>query len=392
MAYFFVYAAISDSLPSLIAALAPRYMTKISFIIPSRNKKRMLRKIERVIALHGLELPLEIIILDDCPDDESLRIAQELSSKHAEVSVLEHGEHHGKVSALHRALGLATGDLIGILDADMEYNPVEYHEMLKPCLESTADLVLGTCRPRSGFGRVLYLWHQWTDRLLVFGSSLCSSLEGSRLKPRDANCVLFSRDVIRQVEQTLEEGISGAREMALKAVQSRVRAYEHALAWPSCSRQCDDMTKTVGLSRFMRIAPLQMRMLLFLFVLLNVFFFSACMTVGIGLPQSLIAAYTLGNSVNLGLCAAVFSRREGRRARSVELAVYLLLLSALGVLDYLLTYGFMLIGMAPFFAKLLAALLVAVLSLALRWRMELPANGNGSNFTKLTISADSSSE
>ena len=87
--------------------------------------------VDKVLALRSLHLDIEIIIVDDCSLDDSRYIAQKLASEHDEIRLLQHSINRGKGAALRTGFLSATGDLIGIQDADMEYDPRDYLKMIQ---------------------------------------------------------------------------------------------------------------------------------------------------------------------------------------------------------------------------------------------------------------------
>ena len=100
-------------------------------------------------------MQLEIIIVDDCSTDRSLEIARKLESRYTEIKVLHHEVNRGKGAALHTGFQHATGDFVGIQDADLEYEPLEYRKLLVPLLENEADVVFGSRYLRPDARKVL---------------------------------------------------------------------------------------------------------------------------------------------------------------------------------------------------------------------------------------------
>ena len=118
---------------------------KLSLIIPCYNESDTLPLIvDKVLALQSLHLDIEIIIVDDCSLDDSRSIAQKLASEHDEIRLLQHSINRGKGAALRTGFLSATGDLIGIQDADMEYDPRDYLKMIQIADEMDADVVFGS--------------------------------------------------------------------------------------------------------------------------------------------------------------------------------------------------------------------------------------------------------
>src|SRR5210317_2079399 len=112
----------------------------LSLVVPCFNEESTLDLcVERVLGLRSDQLKLEIIIVDDCSTDQSLKIAHSLQDKHPEVIVLRQEANLGKGAALRAGFARATGDFVGVQDADLEYEPLEYLKLLEPLLMNKAD-------------------------------------------------------------------------------------------------------------------------------------------------------------------------------------------------------------------------------------------------------------
>jgi len=116
---------------------------KLSVVIPAFNERRTICEIVgRVRSIH-LPLDLEIIIVDDCSTDGTRSILEELG-KLPDARIVLHQKNRGKGAALRTGFRLATGDMILVQDADLEYDPDDYPKLLQPILDGRADVVYGS--------------------------------------------------------------------------------------------------------------------------------------------------------------------------------------------------------------------------------------------------------
>ncbi|MBF0614748.1 MAG: glycosyltransferase family 2 protein [Magnetococcales bacterium] len=172
-------------------------LQKLSVVVPCFNERHTLPRIlERILQAPTSGLALEIVLVDDGSSDGSQAIARELATRHPQIRFLEHATNQGKGAALRTGLQAATGDIVLIQDADLEYDPLEYPKLLKPIVEGNADVVYGS-RFRGGEEvRVLYFWHMMGNRILTFCSNLLTNLT---LTDMETCYKVFRRPVIDQI-------------------------------------------------------------------------------------------------------------------------------------------------------------------------------------------------
>jgi glycosyltransferase involved in cell wall biosynthesis len=155
---------------------------RLSIIIPAYNEHEYINEIlARVRAVPLPDLEKEIIVVDDYSTDGTREILTNQAV--AGERVLFHDKNHGKGAAIRTGLAEATGDIILIQDADLEYDPSDYPNLLKPILDGDADVVYGS-RFKGGAGaqRVLYYWHSIGNNMLTAFSNMLSGLNMSDME------------------------------------------------------------------------------------------------------------------------------------------------------------------------------------------------------------------
>ena len=170
----------------------------LTIVIPLFNEAATLARIvERVLSADTLGLNVDIILVDDGSRDGSPQIASEIVETEPRVSLLTHARNRGKGAAVRTGFEAATGDIVLIQDADLEYDPVDYPKLLGPFLEDDADVVYGT-RLRGGeLMRLIYFWHSVGNRLLTLFSNMFTGLNFSDME----TCYkVFRREVLSQIQ------------------------------------------------------------------------------------------------------------------------------------------------------------------------------------------------
>jgi glycosyltransferase involved in cell wall biosynthesis len=162
---------------------------KLSVVIPVYNEKRWVG--ELVSRVQAVPVPKEIILVNDCSTDGTREILEEIKNETSCI-VLHHEINQGKGAALRTGFQAATGDVIVVQDADLEYDPAEYPRLLQPIIEGRADVVYGT-RLKGDGQRVLHFWHYMINKGLTLFSNFFTNLNFSDME----TCYkVFRREVL----------------------------------------------------------------------------------------------------------------------------------------------------------------------------------------------------
>lgn len=154
--------------------------TKLSIVIPVYNEgptiHLILNKIKEVELPNGIEK--ELILVNDCSTDNTVESIEKYRTENPELNIqfYQHEVNKGKGAALHTGISKATGEYLVIQDADLEYDPQEYHILLKPILRGEADVVYGSRFMGGNPHRILFFWHTIGNKFLTFLSNMLSNL------------------------------------------------------------------------------------------------------------------------------------------------------------------------------------------------------------------------
>src|SRR5207248_11590713 len=144
-----------------------------SVVIPIFNEVHTIAElVERVEAV---PIAKEIILVNDCSTDGTAEVLNQLA-REKKVRVLHHERNQGKGAALNTGFAVATGDIVIIQDADLEYDPDYYPKLIKPIVEGRADVVYGSRFVSGDSHRVLFFWHYLGNKLLTFISNCFTDL------------------------------------------------------------------------------------------------------------------------------------------------------------------------------------------------------------------------
>jgi glycosyltransferase involved in cell wall biosynthesis len=191
----------------------------LSVVMPVYNEDRtIVAVIERVLNA-PVDLAKEIIVVDDASTDGTRELLQNMSS--GEIRLVFHDVNRGKGAAIRTGVAHATGDIVLVQDADLEYDPRDYPLLLEPILEGHADVVFGN-RFHGGPHRVLYFWHYAANRFLTLLTNL---LTGLNVTDMEVGYKVFRRDVLRRLTLTSDR-FGFEPEVTVKVAKLGCRIYE----------------------------------------------------------------------------------------------------------------------------------------------------------------------
>jgi glycosyltransferase involved in cell wall biosynthesis len=196
---------------------------KLSVVIPVYNEKATVREIlERVRAVN---LPKEIIIVDDFSTDGTREILQGLGSAD-DLKVVLQARNMGKGAALRAGFEAVTGDIVVIQDADLEYDPAEYPDLVQPILADKADVVYGS-RFLSGPHRVHLFWHYLGNKVLTTLSNMMTDLN---LTDMETCYKVFRASLLKEIKLR-EDRFGFEPEFTAKIAKARCRVYEVPISY-----------------------------------------------------------------------------------------------------------------------------------------------------------------
>jgi glycosyltransferase involved in cell wall biosynthesis len=346
--------------------VSPENQIKLSIVVPCFNEEQTLERcLQNALGIQDESLSLEVIIVDDCSTDNSLKIAEAIADKHAEVTVLRHDRNRGKGAALQTGFQHATGHIVAIQDADLEYDPADLKRMVIPIANNKADVVLGSRFAGGGAHRVLYFWHYLGNNFLTLLSNMFSDLN---LTDMECCYKVFRREIIQKID--IQESRFGVEpELVAKVAQMRVRIFEMGVSY---SGRTYEEGKKIGYRDGFRAlycifhynarkAPVPVQFLIYIMIgglsaLANISLFLILDRMGVANNISIPAAFVLAAVMNYLLCINFLFRHKAKWRTAGEVLVYFLVVCLVGAIDFGVTTILLKMGTAPLLAKSLACI------------------------------------
>lgn len=196
-------------------------------VIPVYNEVKTIEQLVGLVRSVPAGMDKEIILVDDCSTDGTAEVLARLGEQHPDLVVESHAVNQGKGAALRTGFARASGDVVLIQDADLEYDPYEYPQLLKPIVDGRADVVFGSRFLGGGAHRVVFFWHYIGNQLLTLLSNMMTNLN---LTDMEVCYKVFRREVLKDL--IIKENRFGFEvEITAKVARKHWRIYEVPISY-----------------------------------------------------------------------------------------------------------------------------------------------------------------
>jgi glycosyltransferase involved in cell wall biosynthesis len=198
---------------------------KVSIVIPCYNEKATIASIIEAVQLTPIE-EKEIIVVDDASTDGTTELLRDTLARQVD-RVVFHSRNQGKGAALRTGFKVASGDVVIVQDADMEYDPQEIPLLLEPIIQNKADVVFGSRFMSGRPHRVHYFWHMVGNRFLTLLSNMLTNIN---LTDMETCYKMFRKEILDGI-QIEEERFGFEPEITAKIARSKCRIYEVGISY-----------------------------------------------------------------------------------------------------------------------------------------------------------------
>ena len=199
---------------------------KLSIIMPVYNEEKTIQKIVRRVQDVDVEVEKEIVIVNDGSSDGTSQALDLVADDYDNILLIHQARNRGKGAALRKGFAQATGEIILIQDADLEYDPMDYDLLLAPILDGRADVVYGS-RFLGGPHRVLFFWHYIGNKFLTLLSNMLNNLN---LSDMEVGYKVFRREILDRIDLKSDR-FGFEPEVTAKIARLRPRIYEVPISY-----------------------------------------------------------------------------------------------------------------------------------------------------------------
>ena len=199
---------------------------KLSIIIPCYNEENTIKVIVEKVLKFSL-YDKEIIIVDDCSTDQSRKIIKNLAEDTSIIKYFFLDKNLGKGAALNKGFKEANGDIILIQDADLEYDPKDYPILIKPFIETDADVVYGSRFLGGEYVRLHFFWHFLANKFLTIVTNVVTNLNMSDM---ETGYKVFKKKVINSIK-IKEKSFGVEPEITIKLAKKKFVFYEVPISY-----------------------------------------------------------------------------------------------------------------------------------------------------------------